>query len=44
MPKRIVPLTDAKIAKMKKKDKPHTLFDGDGLYLLVSVHPETITV
>jgi integrase len=36
MPKRIMPLTDLKIAKTKPQKKPRTLFDGDGLYLLVT--------
>ena len=36
MPKRIIPLTDAKIAKTKPQKKPQTLFDGDGLYLLIT--------
>jgi len=36
MPKRIVPLTDMKVQKAKSKDKPISLFDGGGLYLLVT--------
>ena len=36
MPKRIVPLTDMKVQKAKTKDKPITLFDGGGLYLLIT--------
>ena len=36
MPKRIVPLTDMKVQKAKSKDKPVTLFDGGGLFLLVT--------
>ena len=36
MPKRIIPLTDVKIAKTKPQKKPKTLFDGDGLYLLIT--------
>ncbi|MDD4997419.1 MAG: integrase arm-type DNA-binding domain-containing protein [Syntrophales bacterium] len=36
MPKRIIPLTDAKIVKTKPLKKPRTLFDGDGLYLLIT--------
>ncbi len=34
MPKRIIPLTDMKVQKAKAKDKPVSLFDGGGLYLL----------
>ena len=36
MPKRIIPLSDMKIQKVKTKDKPITLFDGGGLFLLVT--------
>ncbi|MFH1911546.1 MAG: integrase arm-type DNA-binding domain-containing protein [Pseudomonadota bacterium] len=36
MPKRIMPLTDIKIAKTKPQKKPQTLFDGGGLYLLIT--------
>jgi len=36
MPKRIIPLTDLKVQKAKSKDKPISLFDGGGLYLLVT--------
>ncbi len=36
MPKRIVPLTDVKVKKAKPQDKPVSLFDGGGLYLLVT--------
>ncbi|MGA9111514.1 MAG: integrase arm-type DNA-binding domain-containing protein, partial [Smithella sp.] len=36
MPKRIIPLTDIKVQKVKPKDKPVSLFDGGGLYLLVT--------
>jgi len=36
MPKRIIPLTDLKVQKAKPKDKPFSLFDGGGLYLLVT--------
>jgi len=36
MPKRIIPLTDMKVQKAKSKDKPISLFDGGGLYLLVT--------
>ena len=36
MPKSIVPLSDMKIQKAKSKDKPFTLFDGGGLFLLVT--------
>lgn len=36
MPKRIVPLTDLKVSKAKPKSKPVTLFDGGGLFLLVT--------
>jgi integrase len=35
MPKRIMPLSDMKIQKAKPKDKPVTLFDGSGLYILI---------
>jgi len=36
MPKRIIPLSDMKIQKAKIKDKPVTLFDGGGLFLMVT--------
>jgi len=36
MPKRIVPLTDMKVQKAKPQDKPVTLFDGGGLFLMVT--------
>jgi Arm DNA-binding domain/Phage integrase central domain len=36
MPKRITPLTDAKVRTIKPADKPQKLFDGGGLFLLVT--------
>jgi integrase len=36
MPKRIIPLSDMKIQKAKSKDKNVTLFDGGGLFLMVT--------
>lgn len=36
MPKKIIPLSDMKIQKAKAKDKPVTLFDGGGLFLMVT--------
>ncbi len=36
MPKRIVPLTDTKVRMTKPTDKPQKLFDGGGLFLLVT--------
>lgn len=36
MPKRILPLTDMKISRTKTQGKPIRLFDGGGLYLLVT--------
>jgi len=36
MPKRIIPLSDMKVQKAKSKDKSITLFDGGGLFLLVT--------
>jgi integrase len=36
MPKRIIPLTDMKVLKAKPKDKPVSIFDGGGLYLLIT--------
>jgi len=36
MPKRIIPLSDMKIQKAKPKDKSITLFDGGGLFLMVT--------
>ncbi len=36
MPKRIIPLTDMKVQKAKPKNKPISLFDGGGLYLLIT--------
>lgn len=36
MPKRILPLTDMKVLKAKPQDKSFTLFDGGGLFLLIT--------
>src|SRR5664280_746770 len=36
MPKRIMPLTDMKVLKAKPAGKQVTLFDGSGLFLLVT--------
>ncbi len=36
MPKRIVPLSDHKIRKAKPQQKPFPLFDGGGLFVLVT--------
>lgn len=36
MPKRITPLTDAKIRTIKPTEKPQKLFDGGGLFLLIT--------
>ena len=36
MPKRITPLTDTKIRTIKPSEKPKKLFDGGGLFLLVT--------
>jgi len=36
MPKRIIPLTDLKVQKAKPHGKPISLFDGGGLYLLIT--------
>jgi hypothetical protein len=36
MPKRIVPLTDIKVRTIKPTEKPLKLFDGGGLFLLVT--------
>jgi hypothetical protein len=36
MPKRIIPLSDMKVQKAKAKDKAVTLFDGGGLFLMVT--------
>lgn len=36
MPKRIIPLTDMKVQKAKSTNKPISLFDGGGLYLLIT--------
>ena len=36
MAKRIAPLTDAKIRTVKITEKPQKLFDGGGLFLLVT--------
>jgi integrase len=36
MPKRIIPLSDMKVQKAKPQSKPVSLFDGGGLYLLVT--------
>ena len=36
MPKRVMPLTDTKIRTIKPAEKPRKLFDGGGLFLLVT--------
>ena len=36
MPKRITPLTDTKVRTIKPAEKPKKLFDGGGLFLLVT--------
>ena len=36
MPKRIAPITDLQVSKVKCQGKQVTLFDGGGLYLLVT--------
>ncbi len=36
MPKRIIPLTDMKVQKAKPQETPISLFDGGGLYLLIT--------
>lgn len=36
MPKRIAPLTDSKVRTTKPTEKPQKLFDGGGLFLLVT--------
>jgi integrase len=36
MPKRIIPLSDIKVQKVKSKNKNVTLFDGGGLFLMVT--------
>ncbi len=36
MPKRVIGLSDAKIRKAKPQAKKITLFDGGGLFLLVT--------
>jgi integrase len=36
VPKRITPLTDAKVRTIKPAEKPQKLFDGGGLFLLVT--------
>jgi integrase len=36
MPKRIIPLTDIKVQKAKSKGKSITLFDGGGLFLMIT--------
>ena len=36
MPRRILPLTDMQVRKAKPQTKPIMLYDGDGLYLLVT--------
>ncbi len=36
MPKKIIPLTDQKISKAKPKDKQYSIFDGGGLFVLVT--------
>ena len=36
MPRRIAPLTDTKVRRIKPAEKPKKLFDGGGLFLLVT--------
>jgi integrase len=36
MPKRIVPLTDLQVSRARAKEKPASIYDGGGLFLLVT--------
>jgi hypothetical protein len=36
MPKRILPLTDLQVSKAKPRQKQYVLFDGGGLFFLVT--------
>jgi hypothetical protein len=36
MPKRITPLSEAKVRTAKKRDNDYKIFDGGGLFLLVT--------
>ncbi|WP_027193394.1 Arm DNA-binding domain-containing protein [Megalodesulfovibrio gigas] len=36
MPRKAVPLSDAKVRAAKPQDKPYKLFDGQGLYIEIS--------
>jgi hypothetical protein len=36
MPKRIKPLSEVKVRTAKPTEKEYKLFDGDGLYLLIT--------
>jgi integrase len=36
MPKRIPPLSEAQVRKAKPQEKPYKLFDGNGLFLLIT--------
>lgn len=36
MPRKIIPLSDMKIRTAKEKDKDYKLFDGEGLYILIT--------
>jgi Ser-tRNA(Ala) deacylase AlaX len=36
MPKRIVPLTEVQVRNAKAKKKDYRLYDGGGLYILVT--------
>jgi len=36
MPKKVIPLSDTKIASAKPKEKQYKLSDGDGLCLIVT--------
>lgn len=37
MPKRILPLTDTAISKARPKEKEYCLYDGDGLYIVITL-------
>ena len=36
MPKRIIPLTEVKVRTAKPRENPYKIFDGGGLFLLVT--------
>ena len=41
MPKKILPLSDVQIRNAKPREKEYTMFDGNGLFLLIAAAKHT---